>query len=55
MIFIVNFIKYLRKLISIKENGSKKLDLEVLKDNIENENVTATNWFVKKIDMITTA
>lgn len=44
-----NFIKYLRKLIFIKEKNNNKTELAVLKDNIENENVSSKSWLIKKL------
>lgn len=46
-----NFVKYLRKLILIREKGNHKLELEVLRDNIQSDNVSGRSWLLKKVDL----
>ena len=45
-----NFILYLRKLSTLKENKIGTLELEMLKKNIEKDNVNSKSWLIKKID-----
>lgn len=45
-----NFVKYLRKLIMIKQRSKdQQIELDVLAENIKNENVSARSWLLKKI------
>ena len=45
-----NFILYLRKLSTLKENKSGNIEFEMLKKNIEKDNVNSKSWLMKKID-----
>lgn len=45
-----NFILYLRKLSSLKENKGGRVEFELLKKNIEKDNVNSKSWLMKKIE-----
>lgn len=45
-----NFILYLRKLSNLRENKSEQAEYELLKRNIEKDNVNSKSWLIKKID-----
>ena len=47
-----NFVKYLRKLVTIREKNNFQLELEVLRDNIQNDNVSGKSWFLKKMSAL---
>ncbi|MBK6774268.1 MAG: hypothetical protein IPG78_19435 [Ignavibacteria bacterium] len=43
------FIKYLKKLIRIKETTRDQYELNLLENSMVNENVSEKNWLMKKI------
>lgn len=44
------FVKYLRNLASLKDLTDSKIELAVLRQNIEKDNVSSKSWLLKKID-----
>lgn len=43
------FVKYLRNLAALRDLTDNKIELGVLKENIEKDNVSAKSWLLKKI------
>ncbi len=48
----LNFIKFLRQVLSLKLSNPDKAELQMLHDNISRENVTSKSWLLKKIDTL---
>ena len=45
----INFIKYLKKLIRLKEKNTDQSETDQLKDNIKKVNISEMRWLMKKI------
>lgn len=45
----LNFVKYLRRLLNLRLNGSDEADIRVLYDKVKKDNVTSKSWLLQKI------
>ncbi len=44
-----NYIKYLRKLVSLKHKRNREPDLSILRDTVKKDNLTSKTWLLEKI------